>query len=270
MNEQKQPKDTLPSVEKFCVSLPLYAEHAVRDSETDRLYKFITAGVNIDCFCVDCQQSSVFIGHPQGLEVGELEFGLGDRIFIRKFICSRVHTHFAYFYFRLKRHILAKVGQSPSMADISESQIRSYRKVLSEDEYRELARAVGLASHGVGIGSFVYLRRIFERLIEEARVKAQKGAGWDEGVFQKSRMDEKIELLEAHLPAFLVEQRKLYSILSKGIHSLTEGDCLEAFPVVRVGVELILDQKLAAKQQQEKMEDAKKRIESLQQRLSSQ
>jgi hypothetical protein len=267
--EQQQPKKKFPSVQEFCVALPLYAEHSVEMSETQSLYMFITTQANIDCFCVDCEQPSVFIGIDQTLEVSDYQFKLSDRVFTRKFFCSRIHSHSAFFHFRLKRGVLAKIGQSPSMADISESGLRTYRNVLNNEEYRELARAVGLASHGVGIGSFVYLRRIFERLIDEARVEASKRAGWDDAAFQRSRMDEKIALLTAHLPAFLVEQRKLYSILSTGIHSLTENECLDAFPIVRVGIELILDQKVAAKQQQDKMAEAKKRIQSLQKKLKS-
>ncbi len=134
--------------------------------------------------------------------------------------------------------------------------------------YRELTRAVGLASHGVGIGSFVYLRRIFERLIDEASKTAAKVKGWDPVLFQQSRMEEKIRLLKDFLPAFLVEQRQLYSILSKGIHALTETECLESFPIVRAGIELILDQKVAAKQQHDKMEEAKKHLTALQKKIT--
>jgi hypothetical protein len=255
----------IPTLQEFCVALPLYTEVTV--TESHRLYPFITKRTNIDFFCVECQQASVFLGIELNIGVPDFQFDLEDRIFTREFICSRVHSHTAYFHFRLQRGVLSKVGQSPSMADISEAELRPYSKVLSLEEYRELTRAVGLASHGVGIGSFVYLRRIFERLIEEARAEASKVTGWDDAAFQQARMDDKIELLKLHLPPFLVEQRKLYSILSKGIHSLTEKECLEAFPVVRVGIELILDQKVAAKQQEDKMNEAKKRIGMLQQKL---
>lgn len=154
------------------------------------------------------------------------------------------------------------------MADISEAELLPYRTVLTTEDFRELARAVGLASHGIGIGSFVYLRRIFERLIDEAREIAANGKDWEDDRFQKSRMEDKIDLLKDFLPLFLVEQRKLYSILSKGLHALAEAECLESFPIVRAGIELILDQKVAAKQQQDKMQDAKKRIAALQKRIT--
>jgi len=172
----------------------------------------------------------------------------------------------AYFCFWFDEGVLIKVGQWPSIADLAENELHSYRKVLAEEDYRELARAVGLATHGVGIGSFVYLRRVFERLIDQARLQASKKPAWDDRAFQQSRMEDKIALLSNHLPPFMVEQRKLYSILSKGIHLLSEKECLEAFPVVRAGIELILDEKVLAKRRQEKMDEARKRISELQQK----
>jgi len=153
------------------------------------------------------------------------------------------------------------------MADIEQGQVQHYRSVLDKAHYQELNRALGLASHGVGIGSFVYLRRIFERLVDEARAKASEEADWDEDAYSKARMDEKIQLLKSYLPEFLVEQRGLYGILSLGIHSLDEETCLTHFPVIRTGIELILDQKLAVEQQKRKMAEAKKQIGQIQQQM---
>ena len=51
---------------------------------------------------------------------------------------------------------------------IEENDIKKYRKILGKEKYGEFGRAVGLYTHGIGIGSYVYLRRIFENLIEEA------------------------------------------------------------------------------------------------------
>jgi hypothetical protein len=260
--------NTLPSLQDFCVAVPLYTEFKIEEAQRTAVYNLITKTASIDCFCVDCQQPSVFLVLEIKITKKDFEFRLDDRIFTRECLCSRRHHHSAYFHFRLNDGVLSKIGQSPSMADTSESELRSYRTVLTNEDFRELARAVGLASHGVGIGSFVYLRRIFERLIDEAREQATSDADWNNDLFKQSRMDDKIEPLKPFLPAFLVEQRKLYSILSKGIHELTEIECLESFPIVRTGIELILDQKVAAKQQHEKMQEAKKRIADLQKRIT--
>ena len=49
----------------------------------------------------------------------------------------------------------------------------------------------------VGIGAFVYLRRIFEDLISAARVQAATAQEWDQEAFERGRMDEKILALYA-------------------------------------------------------------------------
>ena len=78
--------------------------------------------------------------------------------------------------------------------------------------------------------------------------------------YQNSRISEKIELLDKHLPGFLVENKILYGILSKGIHVLTENECLEYFETVKVGIELILDEKLEKFEKEKKIEEAKKKF----------
>ncbi len=114
----------------------------------------------------------------------------------------------------------------------------------------------------------MYLRRIFEDLIEESHIKNRTVEGWDEENYKKSRMDAKIQLLAADLPEFLVENRKLYGILSKGIHELSENECLDFFPTVRLGVELILDEKLERKRKQDKIQQAAASINKIHSKLS--
>ena len=82
-------------------------------------------------------------------------------------------------------------------------------------------------------------------------------------------MDKKIELLKDYLPPFLVENKSIYSILSKGIHELDEDTCLNYFKSMKVGIEIILDQKLEKKKQKEKEEEAKKSILQLNGKLKS-
>ncbi|MFI3135251.1 MAG: hypothetical protein QX197_00585 [Methylococcaceae bacterium] len=76
-------------------------------------------------------------------------------------------------------------------------------------------------------------------------------------------MNEKIVILNSELPEFLVENKSMYSILSKGIHELSENECLAAFPVIKVGIEIILDDKLEKINREKKLEEAKKAISTL-------
>ena len=158
---------------------------------------------------------------------------------------------------------MQKIGQYPSIADFHIYEIKQYDKLLSNDVLKEFTKAIGLAANGVGIGSFVYLRRIFENLILESFEEAKQEGKVEEETFSRSRMDEKIGLLEDYLPPFLVENKSIYSILSKGIHELDENTCLKYFEFMKVGIEIILDQKLEKKKQKEKEEEAKKKIQQL-------
>ena len=76
------------------------------------------------------------------------------------------------------------------------------------------------------MGSFVYLWRVFERLITRRFEEFKVEEGWNDAKFVGKRMSEKIELLEHYLPDFLVRNKKVYSILSRGIHELQEEECL--------------------------------------------
>lgn len=109
----------------------------------------------------------------------------------------------------------------------------------------------------------MYLRRIFEWLIENSRVAACAAPGWSEEEFVRARMEEKITLLRDHLPEFLVSNRGLYGILSVGVHTLTEKECLDAFPAVKLAIELTLDDLLRTHDRDEKLKAAAKSLESL-------
>lgn len=178
--------------------------------------------------------------------LSEMEaFVRSDRAFQMALACTRDAKHQFFFFFRVWQDKIAKVGQSASLADLQIAAVKKYRTLLGDDRFRELTRAIGLHAHGVGIGAFVYLCRIFEDLISAASHEASKTPGWDQEAFARGRMDDKMLALKGHLPDFLVENRGMYSILSRGIHDLSEQDCLAFFAPVRAGIELILDEGLS-------------------------
>lgn len=155
---------------------------------------------------------------------------------------------------------IMKVGQYPTVADIHIGQIKQYRSILPREDLKEFTRAIGLAANGVGIGSFVYMRRIFENLIWAAAKEAIDAHVIIADDFERLRMNEKIDVLKAYLPETLVELKDMYGILSKGLHELSEVECLACFGVMRTGIELILDDKL---EQRHKEEKKKKAIETM-------
>lgn len=82
-------------------------------------------------------------------------------------------------------------------------------------------------------------------------------------------MDKKITVLKSFLPPFLVTNSKLYSILSKGIHELTENECLNIFEHVKLGIELILDEKIEQIDREKKIKEAEQKLNSINNEIKS-
>ena len=163
---------------------------------------------------------------------------------------------------------ISKIGQRPALIECTRSEYNDYTDHISSDDCYELNRAVGLIGHGVGVGSYVYLRRIMERLVEAAHQAATSDAGWDEQRYQDTtRFHEKLPLLRGHLPDFLVDQSEICSVLSEDLLDLEERECLEYFPVLRLAIETILDQKVAQAEMAAKAKEAKQRLARLHDKL---
>lgn len=157
---------------------------------------------------------------------------------------------------------MRKIGQFPSVADVHIAQIKQYSKVVNYEDLKDLTRAIGLAANGIGIGSFVYLRRIFENLIIEASKTCISKGLIDPNAFDASRMDEKIAMIKEELPDFLYENRKMYGIISKGIHELSEEECLSMFDVLRGSIEMILEEKLISFQREKRKKGFRKTLQT--------
>lgn len=247
--------------EQFAFHTPLYASLEVPKDLTFKAMLCGMRSVKVDGFCPECGTASIFshFTHyttPLALnKQTELKQTLGFNSL--SITCARNSSHKINFWFLLSENDVVKVGQYPSLADIANDEAATYRDVLDSTDAAELHRAIGLAAHGVGIGSFVYLRRIFERLIYGRFNSFKEEEGWAEADFSKLKMDEKVKFLKGHIPNFLYENRELYSILSKGIHELSDKACLAAFKPLQLSIKIILD------------EDKKKKEELELQRMAS-
>lgn len=99
--------------------------------------------------------------------------------------------------------ILKKVGQYPSMADLQFYAFKKYKKLLG-NYYTELTKAVGLYASGIGVGAFVYLRRILETLVEEIHIECKKNIDWEEEKYKNSKFVDRITMCEKY-NAFIPE-----------------------------------------------------------------
>lgn len=264
------------TLDDFLLNSPLYAKVSEEDGASDIIYSLY--GINRYKTCIngynpiDKCDTTFFLYYGLG-SIKSSNKNINDITYHSNiishydtneviFICSRYETLF-HFLIHIEvydsKKIISKVGQYPSVADFHIGQVHKYDKVLSKDKMREFTKAIGLAANGIGIGSFVYLRRIFEHLVSEAFEKAiSENDEFDADAFSKAKMNNKIQMLSGYLPDFLVENYSIYGILSKGIHELSEEDCKSYFSILRESIEMILDEKEDNRQKEMKKDNIKK------------
>jgi hypothetical protein len=277
------------TAQEFFIALPLYKK--VNFNKIDELWNFNQEVINtqrsIRSFCSQCDKESVFvrfrspheIDYPidrrlRGKDIQEATRILRQLMLrdheafqVTDFVCSQCHHSLIFFSFTTETFAM-KVGQYPSYADLFQQADVKYRKVLSAERFKEFNTGIGLAAHGVGIGSYSYLRRILEDLVDEA-FRIASDVKWEENEYQRSRFVEKIEKLSDFLPEFMVENKNLYGIMSTGLHDLSEEECLKYFDLLRGSIEMILDDKIAQKEKDERRKLLKHGIANLTGELKS-
>ena len=246
-----------PPIADFLFNVPLYAEYRL-GAGSPTVFQDESVGIiygltkhTVDGHCPYCHKQSTFSISGADRPMGEAwqKLPLRHAHEIMSIQCARNSAHKIYFTLRIINLRIQKIGQYPSLADIANDESKSYRSVLTRNDSLEFHKAIGLAAHGVGIGSFVYLRRIFERLIFGTFEDNKPSLSLNETDFNKLRVEEKVETLKDYLPKFMVENKRVYSILSVGIHELSEDQCLSAFDLMKQSIILILDDHKRAKEE---------------------
>lgn len=256
----------------FLLDSGLYASIFIEEENISDFIELVKGNVKISTYCKECEQERVFTMKPikyyhmtgqEGNEkitcesLGDRMSSMQDVMSIAKienkntdaweliksnfsdttrlmnfeFICSMDEKHHLDFTVLVNDNSFMKIGQFPSIADITFPELDDYRHVLSKQDRKELGTAIGLFANGVGAGSYVYLRRILERLVYQAKDNA--GDKIDIDSFENAKVADRIKMLEGYLPDILVQNTTIYAILSKGIHELSEEECLNYFPVVK-------------------------------------
>ncbi|WP_176086271.1 hypothetical protein [Martelella sp. HB161492] len=239
---------SLKSLEHFLFEVPLYAPYSLNEEfGHSQLYGWSKQTheheIKIDGHCPYCNRQTTFSVSFQQIPLGDARNKIAYRVSNDRMavLCSRNRFHCIYYFFRIEELVVQKIGQYPSLADIANDEVAIYRKDMERLDAQEFHKAIGLAAHGVGVGSFVYLRRVFERLIERRFEESKDEEGWQDAQFHAARMEDKINLMKEHLPEFLVDNRKIYSILSVGVHALDDKTCLSWFDAMKQSIIIILE-----------------------------
>jgi hypothetical protein len=155
---EKSDEKILPSLQHLLFEAPLYAVYTLPEGKWWK-------GDNLEGHCPECKKESIFKVVWKGGGVRDHIRPYKER-FAAEVVCRCArHEHVLQFLLMMHEHTVQKWGQFPSYGDVTEGSLKQFRGALGRQDAMELNRATGLAAHGVGIGSFVYIRRIFERLI---------------------------------------------------------------------------------------------------------
>ncbi len=274
MTEKANPFD--PSY--FFFKLPIYSRVLITEENQKEATALLKLGLGgfgeeknfFDGYNPFRKQVSTFQGWGNGIGNSDhfWTYGGVGEITIK---CKRYEDVF-YYYVRYdkKKATIEKIGQYPSIADFHIFELGKYNKILSKPKLKEFSKAIGLAANGVGIGSFVYLRRLFEHLVFSTFASNKEVLGIGEKEFVAKRMEDKIATLAQFLPEFLVQNKVVYSILSLGVHELEEDACLSHFDALRIGIEIMLDEQLERVEKLEKTKLAQQKIQAIQAAIKKQ
>lgn len=276
----------------FLINKGLYDEIEITCDNTSELADLVGGHVRISVYCPKCKEKRVFVsdiveysdcynGIPitcnleDAIRSNKISFTNpvdtllssvpkeAYRIITIKYVCTMDREHHLDYTLLINGNKMKKIGQYPSIADLSNQDIKEYQKVMSNEDKDEFKRAIGLFANGIGIGSFVYLRRIYERIIEEEGKEAISKGEIDSNEFKNANEPTRVKMLSKHLPEILKDNTAFYGIVSKGIHELSEKDCLNYFPIMRIFIEIVFREREKLRKEKKENEELCKAINKI-------
>ncbi len=206
--------------------------------------------LTFDLYCVHCKMLTPWTINPGLVQIPEVvnRYPSGKplpQISVYHATCQRVQ-HFYTFVIHEDSERVTKIGQLPATGDLAFAELKVIDRGLDKRDRSELGRALGLFSHDAAAGAFVYLRRVFERMIDRAHERHGTATGAAVPDFGKLRMEDRIAAISDQLPPDVVADRAVFKLLSLGLHELSDEQCKVLFPVTKA----VIFQMLAEEERQ--------------------
>lgn len=249
----------------FLENTPLYTWVEYKKPKINRSSLWIK---EIEDYCETCNQSRPF----QDLNT----YGSGSGMAVQA-----LSTGYSYFQFTCvsckKRHRKYCVEQIVSEDTIKMQKYGEIpRKQLERDKLLQkffandsdcYEKAIVCLAHGYGIAAFAYFRRIIENnillLLDMLQQDVENSEGAQEikdalaELRKESPMSERIKLAKKALPDYLSPcgmnpLGKLYQILSEGVHSLNDDECLKRANTVKECLKFLISELQSRKSNRER------------------
>ena len=253
----------------FLESYPLYTKYSVVLPEI--IDEIVMLPVNI--YCKKCDSFQTFVLAEKRNAFGEIIYDLPkgiaespgpNTIYIRSkeyltddavlnatYCCVGCGETLQHYSIKINgdQDYILKIGQYPPL-DISIN--KELKKVLGEYE-ETYKKGLICENQGYGIGAYAYYRRIVEEIIESLLEKLIELVGDNKGEYltslnnakESKNATDKIAKVKDVLPESLNMEsnnplKALHSTLSKGIHSLSDEECLEVANSIREILEILI------------------------------
>lgn len=249
----------------FIIRGSLYARLELTRDEQVEIINYASGFSGMDFYCPDCQADKTFIYDSDECSDVMGKFGYGTRstyyfsniksIVYKCPSCNkRIYVEFLFF-----DNYMMKIAQYPALCEVSRDELKKFQKnkLIDKDYFKEIQKADVCAGDGYFVAAFTYMRRVFENLIKNIFNHNQQNISIPYEEYVKKRTDEKIATIKEYLPIDDDVYMPLFSLLSEGIHSLTEEECAENYKLLKsVLLELLVTFK-AKKEQEERRKQVK-------------
>lgn len=227
-------------IKAFLETAPLYSWREFKKPFANRSSLWIS---EIDAYCDICEQPRPFQdlrprGGGAGMAVHALKSGTSYFTF-SCVSCRKAHREYLVEQVLDDENIrIQKYGELPRSKLVRNRVLQKFLK----DDLDNYEKAIVCLSHEYGVAAFAYFRRVVENNINSLLDLVQEDAqssGSDKSILdaladlrKDTPMSEKIKIANLALPNYLKPDGlnplgRLYQVLSEGVHSLPEAECLQ-------------------------------------------
>lgn len=247
----------------FIMNGALYSKIELSVDEKIEISNITSLLSGLDLYCSNCRANKTFIykekstnrlmGYFQRTPNSNAYY---DDIISITYLCPSCFKKI-YVEFLFIDNSMMKIAQYPSLSDVSRDELKQFQKskIIDPEYFKEIQKANVCAGEGYFVAAFTYMRRVFENLIKNIFKDNQTEIGLDYAEFVKKRTDDKIKIIKDYLPIDDDIYNPLFSLLSEGIHSLTEEECADSFKLLYA---VLLDLLATFKARKEQNESRKK------------
>jgi hypothetical protein len=237
---------TNDDIKAFLETTPLYSWREFKKPAVNRSSLWIG---EIDAYCDICEQPRPFQdlrsrGGGAGMPISTLKSGTSYFTF-SCVSCRQAHREYLVEQVLDEESIrVQKYGELPRPKLSRDPLLQKFLK----DDLENYEKATVCLSNGYGVAAFAYFRRIVENNINALLVLVEKDAQSSGSggkildalaeLRKETPMSEKIRIANHALPSHLKPDGlnplgRLYQLLSEGVHSLREAECLEKATTTR-------------------------------------